>query len=70
MNEIFAPVLNLLNRLGEMALFLFEGFRQAYGSRRLFGKILQQIYVIGAKSMFVILLIGLFTGLVLGLQAF
>ena len=70
MNEILAPVLNLLNRLGEMALFLFEGFRQAFRSRRLFGKVVQQIYVIGAKSMFVILLIGLFTGLVLGLQAF
>ena len=70
MNEIFAPVLNLLNRLGEMALFLFEGFRQACHSRRLFSKVVQQIYVIGAKSMFVILLIGLFTGLVLGLQAF
>ena len=70
MNEILAPVLNLLNRLGEMTLFLFEGFRQACHSRRLFGKVVQQIYVIGAKSMFVILLIGLFTGLVLGLQAF
>ena len=70
MNEIFSPVLNLLNRLGEMAVFLFEGFRQACYSRRLISKIIQQVYVIGAKSMFVILLIGLFTGLVLGLQAF
>lgn len=70
MNEIITPVLNLLNRLGEMALFLFEGFRQTWHSRRLPGKVLRQVHVIGAKSMFVILLIGLFTGLVLGLQAF
>lgn len=70
MNEICTPLLYLLNRLGDMALFLAEGFRQIFYSRRLAGKVFQQVYVIGAKSMFVILLIGLFTGLVLGLQAF
>ena len=70
MNEICAPVLNLVNRLGEMALFLSDAVRQTWHCRRLAGKVLQQVYVIGAKSMFVILLIGLFTGLVLGLQAF
>ena len=70
MNEIGAPFIHLLNRLGDMACFLADAFRQALHSRRLFGKVLRQVYVIGAKSMFVILLIGLFTGLVLGLQAF
>ena len=70
MNEIVVPVLHLLNRLGDMACFLADGFRQALHSRRLLGKVMRQVYVIGAKSMFVILLIGLFTGLVLGLQAF
>ena len=70
MQEIIAPVINLLNRLGEMALFLAAGFMQSFRTRRLFSKVLHQVYVIGAKSMFVILLIGLFTGLVLGLQAF
>ena len=70
MNEICAPVLNLVNHLGEMALFLSDAVRQTWHCRRLAGKVLQQVYVIGAKSMFVILLIGLFTGLVLGLQAF
>lgn len=70
MNDLFSPFLRLLNTLGEMTGFLFESFLQAFHSRRLAGKILRQIYIIGAKSMFVILLIGLFTGLVLGLQAF
>ena len=70
MNELFAPILALLNRLGDMAVFLADGFWQALHSRRLAGKVLRQVYVIGAKSMFVILLIGLFTGLVLGLHAF
>ena len=70
MKELFSPITSLLERLGDMAVFLFEGFRQAPAQRRLLGKVLRQIHVIGAQSMFVILLIGLFTGLVLGLQAF
>ena len=70
MKEIFAPALALIDRLGDMACFLAEGFRQTLRTRRLAGKVMRQVYVIGANSMFVILLIGLFTGLVLGLQAF
>lgn len=70
MKELFFPIFALLNRLGEMAAFLADGFVQTLYTRRLAGKIMRQVYVIGAKSMFVILLIGLFTGLVLGLQAF
>ena len=35
MNEIVAPVLHLLNRLGDMASFLADGFRQALHTRRL-----------------------------------
>ena len=70
MNEICTPLFHLLNRLGDMTLFLADGFRQILHSRRLAGKVLHQVYIIGAKSLFVILLIGLFTGLVLGLQAF
>ena len=70
MKEICAPALALIDRLGDMACFLAEGFRQTFRTRRLASKVMQQVYVIGANSMFVILLIGLFTGLVLGLQAF
>ncbi len=60
----------VFEKLGEMAVFLFEGFACVFRIRRLAGKTLRQVYTIGAQSMFVILLIGLFTGLVLGLQAF
>ena len=70
MKEICAPVIALIDRLGDMACFLAEAFRQTFRTRRLVGKVMRQVYVIGANSMFVILLIGLFTGLVLGLQAF
>ena len=70
MKEICAPAIALIDRLGDMACFLAEGFRQTFRTRRLASKVMRQVYVIGANSMFVILLIGLFTGLVLGLQAF
>jgi phospholipid/cholesterol/gamma-HCH transport system permease protein len=70
MKEICTPALALIDRLGDMACFLAEGFRQTFRTRRLASKVMRQVYVIGANSMFVILLIGLFTGLVLGLQAF
>ena len=70
MKELCAPALALLDRMGDMAFFLADAFQQTFRSRRLLGKVMRQVYVIGARSMFVILLIGLFTGLVLGLQAF
>lgn len=69
-SAVFAPVLSGLNRLGEMALFLADALWQTFRTHRLFSKVFQQVYTIGAQSMFVILLIGVFTGLVLGLQAF
>lgn len=68
--SLFPSCRALLDRLGEMALFLGDAVRQAFLTRRLFAKVFHQLYVIGAQSMFVILLIGLFTGLVLGLQSF
>ena len=70
LQDLAAPLLSGLNRFGEMALFLLDAFRQSFFTHRLPGKVVRQIYTIGAQSMFVILLIGIFTGLVLGLQAF
>jgi len=62
--------LDCIGRIGEMFLFLLEGLGRIFTTKRLFPKLLRQIYVIGGQSLPVILLIGLFTGLVLGLQAF
>ncbi len=53
-----------------MTLFLLEGLRQIFTSARIFPRTLQQMYVIGYKSLFVILLIGIFCGMVLGLQGY
>lgn len=69
-NILFLPFLKLADSLGAMALFLFDAVFATKNVRHLFSKIFSQVYIIGAQSIFVILLIGLFTGLVLGLQAF
>ncbi len=62
--------LERINLLGEMSLFLLEGLRQIFTAPGLWAKVVGQLYMIGAKSLFVILLIGLFTGMVLGLQGY
>lgn len=56
--------------LGEIFLFLLEGFYQIFITPKLYSKAIRQIYIIGTKSLFVISLIGLFTGMVLGLQGY
>lgn len=60
LQDLAAPLLSGLNRFGEMALFLLDAFRQSFFTHRLPGKVVRQIYTIGAQSMFVILLIGIF----------
>ena len=63
-----ALFLRWIDALGDTFLFLLEGLRQIFIAPKLFIKVLQQLYVIGTKSLFVICLIALFTGMVLGLQ--
>ncbi len=65
-----ALCLRWASTLGDAFLFLLEGLRQIAIVPRLVGKVMQQLYVIGSKSLFVISLIGLFTGMVLGLQGY
>lgn len=56
--------------LGSFSLFVAEGMRLAFSTPRLAFKVRQQLFGIGFKSLFVILLIGLFCGMVLGLQGY
>ncbi|MCG8636974.1 MAG: ABC transporter permease [Desulfobacterales bacterium] len=55
---------------GRLAIFLASGVVQILTPPFQFSKILEQVWFIGAKSMFVIALTGLFTGMVLGLQGY
>ncbi|MBN8709943.1 MAG: ABC transporter permease [Verrucomicrobia bacterium 61-8] len=62
--------LDLVSRLGEFALFVIASFRGAIGSRRLPRRIVRAFYEQGALCLPVILIVGIFTGLVLGLQGY
>ncbi len=69
-SSLGAWFLGRLAALGNFGLFMFEGLRLTFSTPRLFMKLRQQIFIIGYKTLFVILLIGLFCGMVLGLQGY
>ena len=61
--------LGWINRLGAAAIFLCMAFLSTIGRKQL-SKTVQQIYYIGARSITIIMLVSLFTGMVLGLQSY
>ncbi len=64
------PPLALIQEMGRMAIFFFNGLANIFSFPLQFFKLVQQIYFIGAKSVFVVALTGAFTGMVLGLQGY
>ena len=58
-----------VDSLGASAIFLLLAFLRVLRSKQL-GKIVQQIYYIGARSSLIIILVSFFTGMVLGLQSY
>lgn len=62
-------VLTVVNNLGAVTIFFVLSFLRIFQRRQLRG-ILQQTFYIGAKSTYIVMLIGLFTGMVLGLQLY
>ncbi len=63
------PALRLNNGLGAMAIFFFRSFFMIFRVKAV-PEIVQQIYFIGAKSAQIVMLVGFFTGMVLGLQLY
>ena len=61
--------INGIDNLGAAAIFLILALLKIVRPKQL-SKIVQQIYYIGARSMMIIMLVGLFTGMVLGLQSY
>ena len=55
--------------LGASAVFLFLAILKIVRPKQV-SKIIQQVYFIGAKSTMIIMLVGLFTGMVMGLQSY
>ncbi|MEW6259113.1 MAG: ABC transporter permease [Thermodesulfobacteriota bacterium] len=63
-------VIQPIQEMGRMAIFLFHGLMHMFSWPLQVYKIVEQVYFIGTKSVFVILLTGAFTGMVLGLQGY
>jgi phospholipid/cholesterol/gamma-HCH transport system permease protein len=62
-------VIDWVDNLGAATIFLFAALTKTFGHKQLF-KIVEQIYYIGARSITIIMLVSLFTGMVLGLQSY
>ncbi len=62
-------VISWINNLGTAGIFLLLAALKILRPKQL-SKIVQQIYYIGARSTMIIMLVGLFTGMVLGLQSY
>ncbi len=65
-----AATLRTLGDMGAMFLFLMEACGRVFSSWGQFPKTVRQVYFIGVKSVTVITLISLFTGMVIGLQMY
>lgn len=68
-NFVGEAVIDWINVLGAATVFLFRALWRAFRPKQ-FPKVFQQIYYIGARSMTIIALVSLFTGMVLGLQSY
>jgi len=60
---------DLINGMGAAAIFLVLAVLMVFRPKQI-SKIAQQVYYIGARSTTIIMLVGLFTGMVLGLQSY
>ena len=58
-----------ISNLGASAVFLFLAILKIVRPKQV-SKVIQQVYFIGAKSTMIIMLVGLFTGMVMGLQSY
>ena len=63
-------IIFIVEEMGRIAIFFFKSLALIFSRPFQIGKIIQQTYFIGSKSVFVICLTGAFTGMVLGLQGY
>ena len=64
-----ARAIRINGNLGAIAIFFFRAVVLIFNPKQ-FSAIIQQIYFIGAKSAQICMLVGFFTGMVLGLQLY
>ncbi len=68
-NAMGRSVLSRVNDLGAVAIFLLKALLLIFRPKQV-PLIIQQVYYIGARSATIVMLVGLFTGMVLGLQLY
>ncbi|MCP3944472.1 MAG: ABC transporter permease [Desulfobacteraceae bacterium] len=68
--KIGGSTLSATESIGRIVLFFISGVVSIFVRPFQFDKVLDHTWFIGAKSLFVIVLTGLFTGMVLGLQGY
>ena len=61
--------MDVVNDLGAFAIFFALAFLKIFRPKQV-REIIQQVFFIGAKSSNIVMLVGLFTGMVLGLQLY
>lgn len=62
--------IKLVNEMGAIFIFMLHGLAYIFSTPKQIPRIVHQVFFVGVKSIFVISLIGLFTGMVLGLQGY
>lgn len=68
-NYLGKRTINIIDNLGAAAIFFSRAFALIFRPKQ-FGEIMLQVYYIGASSTGIVLMVGLFTGMVLGLQMY
>jgi phospholipid/cholesterol/gamma-HCH transport system permease protein len=70
LRELASPLLSAIAQLGSVTLFLGRMLAYTPAALLRFGLVIQQVFNAGALSLVIIMLCGLFVGMVLGLTAF
>jgi len=70
LSAIGRTTLRIITEIGDFARFTARGYASAIGSRRLGRRLVRAVYEQGVRCVPVILIVGTFTGLVLGLQGY
>ena len=68
-NFLGRATIDLVNNLGAATIFFSKAFLMIFRPKQ-FPEIVQQVYHIGARSTNIVVFVGLFTGMVLGLQLY
>jgi phospholipid/cholesterol/gamma-HCH transport system permease protein len=70
LHAIGSHTLSIVHGLGDFTVFTARSFQAVLGSRRLMRRVIRAAFEQGVRCLPVIVIVGMFTGLVLGLQGY